>query len=180
MDSTAVQRHRHFLGSSSQSLPGVQDTALRIRYGPLAQTLSVIPSFCSGCRLLKKAVLPAKDCAVPPAPAVLRCASIQLPVPVRVHCPAPHQRPCSLTPLSRPGSVRGGRLSTHAAGLVRSVAPPFGLAVLRFQARHPHTSRPPPQTRSTSFRVLWHCQTLGRHPQTPHTQSRRPRDWTAP
>ena len=43
LNSRAVQRPCHFLVSNSQTLPGVQDTALRFRSVPLAQTVTVSP-----------------------------------------------------------------------------------------------------------------------------------------
>ena len=50
-----------------QSLPGRQDTAVRIRSRLLAQTVSVIADLLSGIRLRPALALPATDCAVPPA-----------------------------------------------------------------------------------------------------------------
>ena len=40
LSSRAAQRHRHFLGSDSQSLPGVQEAAVRIRSRLLGQHVS--------------------------------------------------------------------------------------------------------------------------------------------
>jgi hypothetical protein len=79
---------------------------------------------------------------------------------------------------SRPRPVRPS--ATHSVGLFRCSREPKVSLPRRSRARRPHTSRPPPRPRSTSFRALWHCQTLSRHPQGPHTKSRRLRDWTAP
>ena len=63
LNSRAVQRPRHFLVSSSQTLPGVQDTALRFRFGPLAQTVSVIANLFGSIRRRPESALPVTDCA---------------------------------------------------------------------------------------------------------------------
>ena len=63
LNSQAVQRPCHFLVSSSQTLPGVQDTALRFRSGPLAQTVSVIANLFGSIRRRPESALPVTDCA---------------------------------------------------------------------------------------------------------------------
>ena len=93
--------------------------------------------------------------------------------------PASTPVPRSL-PLGRPGPGSGGRLPPRSAGLFCCSREPEVSLPRRSRARRPHTSRPPPPPHSASLRVLWHCQTLSRHPQCPHTQPRRLRDWTAP
>lgn len=83
---------------------------------------------------------------------------------------------------SEPSRLSPVRPSVHPSRPVSS-APllrPDGLRSIPLQSPAPHDARPPPRTRSTSFRVLWHCQTLSRHPQSPRTLTRRLRDWTAP
>ena len=66
--------------------------------------------------------------------------------------------------VSRSGSGRGGRLPSHIVGLFRCSREPEVSLPRRSRARRPHTSRPPPSPRSTSFRVLGHWETLSRAP----------------
>ena len=93
-------------------------------------------------------------------------------------CPAQSSVRRSQGGPSRPRPVRPS--ATHSVGLFRCSREPKVSLPRRSRARRPHAARPPPRPRSTSFRALWHCQTLSRHPQGPHTKSRRLRDWTAP
>ncbi len=79
---------------------------------------------------------------------------------------------------SRPRPVRPS--ATHSVGLFRCSREPCVSLPRRSRAHRPHAARPPPRPRSTSFRALWHCQTLSHHPQSPHKKSQRLRDWTAP
>ena len=57
--------------------------------------------------------------------------------------------------VSRPGSGRGGRLPPLHVGLFRCSREPEVSLPRRSRARRPHTARPPPRPRSTSFRALW-------------------------
>ena len=82
---------------------------------PLAQTVSVIVPGHQDLRPCCPSTLPATDCAVAPASAVLRCASIRRSVPVRVDRCTPHQRLCALTLLGRSGPGPGGRLPNPSA-----------------------------------------------------------------
>lgn len=120
----------------------------------------------SGCWRRQCRNKPATDCAGASMPGSMRCrerrAAIWASEPSRLSPvrPSVHpSRPVSSAPLLRPDGLRSIPLLSPAA---------------------PHDARPPPRTRSTSFRALWHCQTLSRHPQSPRTPSWRLRDWTAP
>ena len=145
--------------------------AARVRPSrPLAQTLSDSADAPS-----------AKDCAgLRPASASWRRTPIRRSVPVREDRHLPHQRLCVAHSFG-PSRPRPRRPSSHprcrslsGSGSLRSPSP------CAAKARQPPHTRPLPRPRSTSFRALWHCQTLSRHPQNPRTQSRRLRDWTAP
>ena len=163
----------HRCGPSSaktpQSLPGVQDTAVRIRSRPLAQTVS-------GFRY----AAPATDCAVLPASASWRPAPIRRSVPVRVHPDTPLDRQYRAHSFG-PSRPRPRRPSSHPS---RRSLPLLqgarGLPSAALQSPPPPHTRPPLRPRSTSFRALWHCQTLSRHPHNPRTTPRRLRDRTAP
>ena len=145
--------------------------AARVRPSrPLAQTLSDSADAPS-----------AKDCAgLRPASASWRRTPIRRSVPVREDRHLPHQRLCVAHSFG-PSRPRPRRPSSHPS---RRSLPLLqgarGLPSAALQSPPPPHTRPPPRPRSTSFRALWHCQTLSRHPQGPHTQSRRLRDWTAP
>ena len=145
LNSQAVQRPRHFLVSSSQTLPGVQDTALRFRSVPLAQTVSDILPLISGLRLRISVRLLATDCTVPPALATLPTTSIRGTVPVRGNRHTPHQRRCCAHRVGRSGPGPGGRLpAAQAAVFVGGLEPDVSSPMAR-QSRQPsHTSRPPP------------------------------------
>ena len=123
---------------------------------------------------------PALDCAVPPASASLPPASIRRSVPVREDRCTPLDRQCvahSFGP-SRPRPRRpSSRPSRRSLPLLQGAQ---GLPSAALQSPPPPHTRPPPRPRSTSFRALWHCQTLSRHPHNPRTTARRLRDWTAP
>ena len=174
----------HRCGPSSaktpQSLPGSQDTAVRIRSRPLAQTVSVITALFSGIRLRPELALPATDCAVPPASTSWRPTPIRRAVPVRVHPDTPLDRQCVAHSFG-PSRPRPRRPSSHPS---RRSLPLLqgarGLPSAALQSPPPPHTRPPPRPRSTSFRVLWHCQTLSRHPHNPRTTAQQLRDWTAP
>ena len=148
---------------------------------PLAQTVSVIAALFSGIRLRSESALPATDCAGSrPASASWTNTSIHRAVPVRVHPGTPLERlyrAHSFGPF-RPRPVRPSAhphcRSLSGPGSLRSPSP------CAANARQPTHTRPPPRPHSAALRVLWHCQTLSRHPQCPHTQSRLLRDWTAP
>lgn len=120
----------------------------------------------SGCWRRQCRNKSATDCAGASMPGSRRCrerrTAIRASEPSRLSPvrPSVHpSRPVSSAPLLRPDGLRSIPLQSPAP---------------------PHDARPPPRTRSTSFRVLWHCQTLSRHPQSPRTLTRRLRDWTAP
>ena len=145
--------------------------AARVRPSrPLAQTLSDSADAPS-----------AKDCAgLRPASASWRRTSIRRVVPVRDYRCTPHQRLCVAHSFG-PSRPRPRRPSSHP--LRRSLPLLQGACSLpsaALQSPPPLHTRPPPRPRSTSFRALWHCQTLSRHPHNPHTTARRLRDWTAP
>ena len=157
----------HRCGPSSaktpQSLPGSQDTAL------------------PRCWRRQSPDKPALDCAgLRSASASWRCTSIRRSVPVREVRHLPHQRQCHAHSFG-PSRPRPRRPSSHPS---RRSLPLLqgaqGLPSAALQSPPPPHTRPPPRPRSTSFRALWHCQTLSRHPQSPRTPSRRLRDWTAP
>ena len=110
-----------------------------------------------GCWRRQSPDKPALDCAgLRPASAAVRHTLIPGAVPVREERRTPHHRHPALTPLSRSGSGRGGRLPTaqcrslSGSGSLRSPSP--GAA----KARHSHHTRPPPRPRSTAFRALGH------------------------
>ena len=157
----------HRCGPSSaktpQSLPGVQDTAL-LR-----------------CWRRQSPDKPALDCAgLRSASASWRRTSIRRVVPVRDHRCTPHQRLCVAHSFG-PSRPRPRRPSSHPSR--RSLPLLQGACSLpsaALQSPPPPHTRPPPRPRSTSFRALWHCQTLSRHPHNPRATARRLRDWTAP
>ena len=145
--------------------------AARVRPSrPLAQTLSDSADAPS-----------AKDCAgLRPASASWRRTPIRRSVPVREDRHLPHHRLCvahSFGP-SRPRPRRpSSRPSRRSLPLLQGAC---SLPSAALQSPPPPHTRPPPRPRSTSFRALWHCQTLSRHPHNPRTTARRLRDWTAP
>ena len=151
------------LAAIPPGLAGVQDTAL-LR-----------------CWRRQSPDKPALDCAgLRSASASWRRTSIRRVVPVRDHRCIPHQRLCVAHSFG-PSRPRPRRPSSHPSR--RSLPLLQGACSLpsaALQSPPPPHTRPPPRPRSTSFRVLWHCQTLSRHPRGPRTQSRRLRDWTAP
>ena len=155
--------------------------AARVRPSrPLAQTVSVITDLFGSIRRRPESALPATDCAVSPASASLPGTPIRRSVPVRVHPGTPLDRQCVAHSLG-PSRPRPRRPSSHPSR--RSLPLLQGACSLpsaALQSPPPQHSRPPPRPRSTSFRALWHCQTLSRRPQIPRTQPRRLRDWTAP
>ena len=146
----------HRCGPSSaktpQSLPGSQDTAL------------------PRCWRRQSPDKPALDCArLRSASTSWRCTTIRRSVPVRVYPGTPLDRQFRAHSFG-PSRPRPRRPSSH----------PSRRSLPLLQSPPPPNTRPPPRPRSTSFRALWHCLTLSRHPQGPRTQSRRLRDWTAP
>ena len=147
---------------------------------PLAQTVSVIADLFGSIRRRPESALPATDCAVTHASASLPPASIRRSVPVRVHPGTPLDRQCVAHSLG-PSRPRPRRPSSHTSR--RSLPLLQGACSLpsaALQSPPPPHTRPPPRPRSTSFRALWHCQTLSRHTHNPRTTAWRLRDWTAP
>ena len=154
LSSQAAQRHRHFLGSDSQSLPGVQEAAV-----PAAGADSVgIPLRYTRHRLRRSArISVVASCFYSTDSARSRGRSYPAPPLCRAHSFGP----------SRP---RPGRPSVFPSMPVSS-APPSGRTAsrrcIRSRARHPQRTRPPPQPRSTSFRALgqWetHCRPAQSH-----------------
>ena len=124
---------------------------------------------------------PALDCAgLRSASASWPLTSIRRTVPVREDRHLPHHCLCvahSFGPF-RPRPRRpSSRPSRRSLPLLQGAR---GLPSAALQSPPPPHTRPPPRPRSTSFRALWHCQTLSRHPHNPRTTARRLRDWTAP
>ena len=129
---------------------------------PLAQTVSVIPALFQGTSPFHKTVLPATDCAVTPASVLLPGTPIRRSVPVRVHPGTPLDRQSVAHSLG-PSRPRPRRPSFHPSR--RSLPLLQGVCSLpsaALQSPPPPHTRPPPRPRSTSFRALWHCQTLSR------------------
>ena len=140
---------------------------------PLAQTLSVIPALFQGTNPFHKTVLPAKDCAVPPASASWRCSSIRTSVPVRVHPGTPLDRQCVAHSFG-PSRPRPRRRSSHTSR--RSLPLLQGACSLpsaALQSPPPPHARPPPRPRSTSFRALGLWETCRRLPQPGQRKRRR-------
>ena len=165
---TQLKRHKAF-------------RAARIRPSrPLAQTVSVIADLFGNIRRRPESALPATDCAVAPASSLWRSSPIRGPVPVRENRCTPLDSKCvahSFGP-SRPRPRRpSSRPSRRSLPLLQGAC---SLPSAALQSPPPRHTRPPPRPRSTSFRALWHCQTLSRHPHNPRTTARRLRDWTAP
>ena len=110
-----------------------------------------------GCWRRQSPDKPALDCAgLRPASAAVRHTLIPGAVPVREDRRTPHHRHPALTPLSRSGSGRGGRLPTAQCRSLSGSGSLWSPSPCTAKARHPHHTRPPPRPRSTSFRALGH------------------------
>ena len=128
----------------ARSVPGRQDTAVRIRSRLLAQTVS-------GFRY----AAPATDCAggmVPGLTAMNVFPSIR-------QWAVPAQAPEGVCPPT----------TSVSSAVPGSLASPFHGAP---EPAAPHAARHPPGPRSTSFRALWHWQTHSRRTRPPPQPSR--------
>ena len=128
----------------ARSVPGRQDTAVRIRSRLLAQTVS-------GFRY----AAPATDCAggmVPGLTAMNVFPSIR-------QWAVPAQAPEGVCPPT----------TSVSSAVPGSLASPFHGAP---EPAAPHAARHPPGPRSTSFRALWHWQTHSRRTRPPLQPSR--------
>ena len=160
LNSRAVQRPRHFLVSSSQPLPGVQDTAVP------AVGAAFVSHHTSKPRpwpVLTSAML-ATPCAGTPASTKLPTTSIRRPVPVSAQSGTPLKRRCYAHRVGRSGPGPGSRLPTaprrspSGSGSLRSPRP--GTA----GARHLHAQDRFRGQHSASLRVLGHWQTCRQRP----------------
>ncbi len=129
----------------ARSVPGRQDTAVRIRSRLLAQTVSVIADLLSGIRLRPALALPATDCAGVTVPG-LTAASL---LPSIREWAVPSQAPEGVCPPT----------TSVSSAVPGSLASPFHGAP---EPAAPHAARHPPGPRSTSFRALGHWETLSR------------------
>ena len=129
----------------ARSVPGRQDTAVRIRSRLLAQTVSVIADLLSGIRLRPAPALPATDCAGGIVPG-LTAASL---LPSVREWAVPSQTPEGVCPPT----------TSVSSAVPGSLASPFHGAP---EPAAPHAARHPPGPRSTAFRALGHWETLSR------------------
>ena len=129
------------------SVPGRQDTAVRIRSRLLAQTVSVIADLLSGIRLRPAPALPATDCAGGIVPG-LTAASL---LPSVREWAVPSQTPEGVCPPT----------TSVSSAVPGSLASPFHGAP---EPAALHAARHPPGPRSTSFRALGYWETLSRAP----------------